>query len=185
MKKVFPVILLLLSTPAYTNAKERRGLRKDGEQKDHEDDDRVATLTEVNSTLTEDKSTPAEAIGIDEFAMIDTDVFEWVNPAEIQANSTTCGFLKSDLGSLPNVIYPKVMVYVCVQFALNQPAPKGNLAVHCGGPGSLSNCLYQMGGTAALGEENMADYNVIAFDQVRYLQPGRELDQQTSNLRIY
>ena len=32
-----------------------------------------------------------------------------------------------------------------MRFATNQPAPKGNLAVHCGGPSSLSSCVYLMG----------------------------------------
>jgi hypothetical protein len=159
MKRVFLFVLLLLSTPARTNGKERRGLRKDGEHTD-QGDDRVTTLTEGNS------STPPEAIYMDQFAAIDPDVFEWVNPEEITPGNTTCGFLKSDLGSLPNVIYPKVRVYVCVQFALNQPASKGNLVVHCGGPGGLSACIF-MGGSSVIGEKNMADYNVIAFDQVR------------------
>ena len=31
---------------------------------------------------------------------------------------------------------------MCVRFAKNQPAPRGNLAVHCGGPGSLSSCVH-------------------------------------------
>jgi pimeloyl-ACP methyl ester carboxylesterase len=43
---------------------------------------------------------------------------------------------------------------VCVKFASIQPAPKGNLAVHCGGPGSLS-----------LGADSVDQYNVISFDQ--------------------
>jgi len=33
---------------------------------------------------------------------------------------------------------------VCVSFATQQPAPRGNLAVHCGGPGSLTDCNYSM-----------------------------------------
>ena len=42
---------------------------------------------------------------------------------------------------------------VCVKFAKNQPAPRGNLAVHCGGPGSLSSCLYSMG-VDEIGQDN-------------------------------
>lgn len=54
---------------------------------------------------------------------------------------------------------------VCVKFAAIQPAPKGNIAVHCGGPGSLSGCVYIMGGEENLGPENVDQYNVIGFDQ--------------------
>ena len=50
---------------------------------------------------------------------------------------------------------------VCVRFAEEQPAPRGNIVVHCGGPMSLSSCVYGMG-------EQMYEYgyNVIGFDQV-------------------
>ncbi len=38
-----------------------------------------------------------------------------------------------------------------MKFAEVQPAPRGNVAVHCGGPGSLSDCVYLMGSEAFLG----------------------------------
>jgi len=48
-----------------------------------------------------------------------------------------------------------------VRFADQQPAPRGNMAVHCGGPGSLSACgVYDMGAAP-----NHLGYNVIGFDQ--------------------
>lgn len=53
----------------------------------------------------------------------------------------------------------------CVKFAEVQPAPRGNLAVHCGGPSSLSDCVYSMGGETFIGEIAAKTYNVIAFDQ--------------------
>lgn len=53
-----------------------------------------------------------------------------------------------------------------MRFADEQPASKGNLAVHCGGPGTLSNCL--MASDWVLGEDNLKNYNVITIDQVRY-----------------
>ena len=42
---------------------------------------------------------------------------------------------------------------VCVRFAKNQPAPRGNLAVHCGGPGTLSSCVYDF--DVDLGTDNI------------------------------
>ena len=56
-----------------------------------------------------------------------------MNPDNIQAGETTCGFLHPTLGAEPGVNYPIIDVYMCVQFATNQPAPKGNLVAHCGG----------------------------------------------------
>ena len=63
---------------------------------------------------------------------IDPELFEWINPDEIEAGATTCGFLKPDLGS-QDKIYPIIRVYVCMRFATKQPAQKGNLFLHCGG----------------------------------------------------
>jgi hypothetical protein len=48
---------------------------------------------------------------------------------------------------------------VCVMFAKNQPAPRGNLAVHCGGPGTLSNCVYTIGLKYA-GQDNAGTSNL-------------------------
>ncbi|EJK49871.1 hypothetical protein THAOC_31214 [Thalassiosira oceanica] len=115
------------------------------------------------------------AISLGSFSALDRSIelrdgsfFEWVNKEEIKAGETTCGFLHAPL-SWPNaeetMAFPGVKVYVCVKFATEQPAPRGNLAVHCGGPGSLSNCVYNMGGKAKLGEVAATTYNVIAFDQ--------------------
>ena len=105
------------------------------------------------------------AIPLEEFRNVDPTVFEWVQPDDIQAGGTACGFLHADLGLLPNVTYPKVKVYVCIKFAKNQPAPRGNLAVHCGGPESLTSCVDGMGGPNAIGFDNPDNYNVISFDQ--------------------
>ena len=49
---------------------------------------------------------------------------------------------------------------VCVRFADQQPAPRGNIAVHCGGPGSLSSCIYYNMGTP-----HHFGYNIIGIDQ--------------------
>ncbi|EJK75644.1 hypothetical protein THAOC_02626 [Thalassiosira oceanica] len=51
----------------------------------------------------------------------------------------------------------------CVTFAVQQPAPKGNLAIHCGGPGSLSSCLYNA--EIMLPDELRGSYNIVAVDQ--------------------
>jgi len=96
---------------------------------------------------------------------IDPEFFEWVNPDEIAPNATTCGFLKPDLGSLDDVIFPVIEVYVCARFATTQPAAKGNVFVHCGGPSSLSDCLDLI--PISIGEQNLNDYNFLSIDQVR------------------
>ncbi len=86
------------------------------------------------------------AISLDDFRDVNPDQFEWVNPDEIQPGQTTCGFLKAPLGWQAGdlVVYPMVKTYVCITFATEQPAPRGNVAVHCGGPGSLSLCNYSI-----------------------------------------
>ena len=110
-----------------------------------------------------------EARNLDYFKKgIDPELFEWVNPDEIAPGEITCGFLKANLGSLEDINYPIVRVYVCMRFANVQPASKGNLFVHCGGPASLSDCLmpYYLGNPIVLGEKSFNDYNILAIDQV-------------------
>ncbi|CAB9527105.1 Secreted [Seminavis robusta] len=94
---------------------------------------------------------------------IDPEIFEWVNPDEIQAGETTCGFLKPELGSLFDVYYPTIEVYICMRFADVQPAAKGNLFLHCGGPSSLSDCVDST--ASDLGPNNLRDYNFLSIDQ--------------------
>lgn len=106
------------------------------------------------------------AISLNDFKTVDPDKFEWVNPDEIQPGETTCGFLKAPLGwevDDVDVTYPIVKTYVCVTFATQQPAPRGNMAVHCGGPGGLSLCNYAI--WLQLDEEARSTYNLIGFDQ--------------------
>lgn len=106
------------------------------------------------------------AMNLDYFANIDPDMFEWVNPDEIQPGETTCGFLHAPLDwevDEVDIVYPMVKVYVCVTFATQQPAPRGNMAVHCGGPGSLTLCNYVM--ALQLDDEVKSSYNIIGFDQ--------------------
>lgn len=103
---------------------------------------------------------------------IDPEHFEWVNPDEIAPGATTCGFLKPDLGSLTlgglpsDITYPVIRVYVCMRFADTQPASKGNLFVHCGGPSSLSDCVMLLGDPYVVGSQVLNDYNILAIDQV-------------------
>jgi hypothetical protein len=54
-----------------------------------------------------------------------------------------------------------------MKFATNQPAPSGNIVVHCGGPGSTSKCIGFLGNETEFGKENAANYNIISIDQVR------------------
>ena len=96
---------------------------------------------------------------------MDPELFEWVNPDEIKPGATTCGFLKPRLGSLDTIEYPLVSVYVCMHFASIQPAPKGNMFVHCGGPGTLSDCIYVLMGSY-INEEMLDHYNILSIDQV-------------------
>jgi len=98
------------------------------------------------------------------FQKIDPTIFEWVNPKAVQAGNLTCGFLHAPLGAQEDRVYPTVEVYICMRFADIQPAPKGNLFVHCGGPGSLSFCV--IGFLGMLGEDNPKIYNIISIDQV-------------------
>jgi len=91
-----------------------------------------------------------------------------VNPDNIKPGVTTCGFLHTTLGAEPGVNYPIIKVYICMKFATNQPAPKGNIVVHCGGPGSTSGCGIDLMGTEdSIGKDNAANYNIISIDQVR------------------
>ena len=51
---------------------------------------------------------------LEDFRNIDPDVFEWVNPDEIQPGNVTCGFLKAPLGEAEGVVYPMVKVCECI-----------------------------------------------------------------------
>ena len=107
-----------------------------------------------------------EAESLEYFKQMEkTGWFEWVNPDEIQAGATTCGFLFPDLGLLPNVSYPFIKVYVCMRFANVQPAAKGNMFVHCGGPGSLSDCTGTMSEGGFLSQKVFDEYNILSIDQ--------------------
>lgn len=94
---------------------------------------------------------------------IDPDLFEWVDPSKLVPSAWTCGFLKPELGTTPGKVFPVIQVYVCMRLADEQPAKKGNIFTHCGGPSSLSDC----GMWSFLGEEALRDYNVLTIDQVR------------------
>ena len=96
---------------------------------------------------------------------MDKNFFEWVNPKEIVAGGTTCGFLKPALGTTPRETFPSIKVYVCMRFANIQPASKGNIFTHCGGPGSLSSCIMPY----VLGRKALDDYNFLTIDQVSSL----------------
>jgi hypothetical protein len=108
---------------------------------------------------------PAEPLDYFRLEM-DPGLFEWVNPDEIVEGGTTCGFLSSKLGTTPKTNFPSVKVYVCMRFADIQPAKKGHLFIHCGGPGSLSGCLSNYIGVGAVSAEHLEDYNLISIDQV-------------------
>jgi hypothetical protein len=53
--------------------------------------------------------------------------------------------LHTTLGAEPGVNYPIIRVYICMKFAMNQPAPSGSIVVHCGGKSNspfLENSYY-------------------------------------------
>lgn len=106
------------------------------------------------------------AESLDFFKNMDPLWFEWINPDEIQPGGTTCGFLYPDLGLLDYVTYPIISVYVCMRFANIQPAAKGNMFVHCGGPGSLSDCIDVMLNGGFFSDLVLDEYNLISIDQV-------------------
>jgi pimeloyl-ACP methyl ester carboxylesterase len=97
-----------------------------------------------------------------------TDLFEFINPSAIRPGHTTCGFLQAPLGYIPGEEgFPSIQTYFCVRFANNVQPVYVNapwLAVHCGGPGTLSDCSAKMEGSY-LSSTMMDTYNVISFDQ--------------------
>jgi hypothetical protein len=129
-------------------------------------DDGVVVLSEIACW----KNFPLSIESMDYFKNeISSDWLEWLNPDEIEAGGTTCGFLHpdlADLGSLHGVTYPIIWVYVCVRFANVQPAAKGNMFVHCGGPGTLSSCTNYMIDAGYFSETNLDEYNIWSIDQV-------------------
>lgn len=109
-------------------------------------------------------SSPAQSLSYFKNGM-DPNMFQWVNKEEVKPGGVTCGFMYPPLGSQPNEVYPAVEVYVCMKFATTQPASKGNLFVHCGGPGSMSGCVVQLAGLFTPAPHYNRDFNVIAIDQ--------------------
>jgi hypothetical protein len=92
------------------------------------------------------------------------DLLKWINQTEVKSGGTTCGFLEAPLGwNYPAQPYPKVNVYVCMTFAKKQPARKGTIFKHCGGPGSLSACPSFF--LPSMDETMTDDFNVVSIDQ--------------------
>lgn len=94
----------------------------------------------------------------------DPALFTWINKTEVKEGSTTCGFLTPPLDMTdPASPKNKVKVYFCMRFADTQPAKKGTIFTHCGGPGTLSEC----GINIALNyfPELAKDYNFVGVDQ--------------------
>lgn len=101
----------------------------------------------------------------------DPEKLTWINPATVKPGSTNCGFMTAPLG--PDTADVSVEVYVCAHFAETQPAPLGALFVHCGGPGSLSDCLQEAmlpdgsgrSYPSGLSDSVRAQYDVFSVDQ--------------------
>jgi len=152
------LLLSLFATTAlfqtHTTAAAVSGLRRQNQQPD------LLSKVSPNPDVFE------AAMSLEDFKNVDPDIFEWVNPEEIKAGETTCGYLTAPLVweiEEVDVEYPTVKTYVCITFASEQPASRGNLAVHCGGPGSLTLCVYSI--WLDMDEEIRSTYNIIGFDQ--------------------
>jgi len=105
----------------------------------------------------------------------DPDLFTWINYEDdnddawgVHPGGKACGWLNAPLGSDPAKSYPKVQVYICMKFAGKQPASKGTIFQHCGGPGSVTECL-ENGADRMWGldvDTEMAEnFNFAAIDQ--------------------
>lgn len=116
------LLLLLLPTGAY--AKDRpdklklrdTAKKSDGAEVKHRSNKlklRDAAKRSIEHIDFQEDPIFTPAISLEEFANVDPEQFEWVNPSEIVAGGTTCGFLHAPLGSLPNVVYPIVDVCTC------------------------------------------------------------------------
>lgn len=83
------VLLSLLATaalfPTQTTAAEVSGLRRQYQQPD------LLSRTSPNPDVFE------AAMSLEDFKNVDPEIFEWVNPNEIKAGETTCGFLTASL----------------------------------------------------------------------------------------
>ena len=88
-------------------------LRKNRDGRNLEGEIPMMPPSSAEDDFVENIFTPA--MDLDFFRNLDPADFEWVEPKEIQPGETTCGFLHAPLGSLPDVTYPIVDVYVCVK----------------------------------------------------------------------
>jgi pimeloyl-ACP methyl ester carboxylesterase len=101
----------------------------------------------------------------------DPSVLEW--SGEAKAGGQTCGFVKVPLSYMPEHLvpgtrtakpgYPTLKVKFCVWFATTQPAPKGTIFYHCGGPSSVSQC--DGSGNYGNGTQFREYYNGVSVDQ--------------------
>ena len=96
-------LLLLLLAPAATAKDKKLKLRNSIKKSQDSFLSHIANYFQKEPTFT-------PAITLEEFANVDTSKFQWVNPDEIVAGSSTCGFLKAPLGALLDVVYPIVQV---------------------------------------------------------------------------
>lgn len=97
--------LLQLALPADSKGASRPKLRNSG-------NNATSLLSHIYNYFQEEPIfTPA--ISLEEFASVDSSKFQWVDPTEIQAGSSTCGYLNAPLGALPDVKYPTVKVCEC------------------------------------------------------------------------
>ena len=102
--------------------------RRAGEAKESKAKSAKSTKSSSGTGEPDDESQFYEARSLDYFKDgIDPKIFDWVNKEVIAPGEYSCGFLKPELGSLLEVEYPTIEVYVCMYFAKEQPASKGNL----------------------------------------------------------
>eukprot|EP00986_Skeletonema_menzelii_P009736 scaffold4513_cov133-Skeletonema_menzelii.AAC.1 len=173
----YAAFLLLSAVPGALSTNEIK-LRGAAAEWDMFEDQAAETEDATLTTQANDNFEAAKPLEF--FRNIDPNKFEWVDKSEIQPGETTCGFLKAPLVWSGNSgwpekgdpIYPTVEVFsahmllllcvhdVCVKFAEQQPASHGNLAVHWGGPSTLSESV-----VTGYINKALASFNIIGFDQ--------------------
>jgi hypothetical protein len=101
-------------------------------------------------------------------------LLKWNGP--VGPGKTSCGFLQVPLSysqdllqnpfpqvARPAVGLPRTEVYFCTTFSTENPEIAEPLFVHCGGPGSLSNCVDVV--RRSHSEAMKRKYNFVAVDQ--------------------
>lgn len=85
MKLLLSLFATAAFFPTHTTAAAVSGLRRQNQQPD------LLSKVSPNPDVFE------AAMSLEDFKNVDPDIFEWVNPDEIKAGETTCGYLTAPL----------------------------------------------------------------------------------------